>query len=117
MGLDRKPLVVELNDRPEYQRLLDGQSQTYGMKVGRVHLGAGASCGEHTTGEREEVLIFLAGSGRMLIGKQREVFDVSLGKVSYIPPETIHDIQNTGNGPLVYVFCVAPAAASADPAV
>ncbi|HEX41222.1 MAG TPA: cupin domain-containing protein [Phycisphaerales bacterium] len=117
MGLDREPLVVELNDRPEYQRLLDGQAQTYGIKVGRVHLAAGASCGEHTTGEREEVLIFLAGSGRMLIGEQCEAFEVGVGKVSYIPPKTLHDIQNTGADPLVYVFCVAPAAAVADPEV
>jgi len=117
MGLDRKPLVVELNDRAEYQRLLDGQAQTCGMKVGRVHLAAGASCGEHTTGEREEVLIFLGGCGRMLIGKQRKAYEVGVGKVSYIPPETLHDIQNTGAGPLVYVFCVAPAGVSADPAV
>ncbi len=117
MGSNVKSLVVELNDKPEYQRLLDGETQTHGMKVGRVHLVPGASCGQHTTGGREEVLVFLFGTGRMLIGKEREAFEVGAGKVSYIPPETIHDIENTGDEPLIYVFTVTPVTVSQDPTV
>ncbi len=109
MASEKAALVVELNDKPEYQRVLDGDMQTFGMKVGRVHLAAGASCGEHTTGEREETLVFLSGQGQMMIGEDKTVFEVGQGKVSYIPPQTLHDISNTGSEPLIYVFCVAPA--------
>lgn len=104
-----EPLVVEINDSKEYQRVLDGTSQTHGMKVGKVYLEPGGSCGEHTTGGREEALVFLSGTGRMLIGKEENAYDVGAGRVSYIPPETVHDIENTGDEPLIYIFCVAPA--------
>lgn len=103
-------IVVELNDKPEYQRVIAGPPETGGMKVGRVHLEAGKSCGEHTTRENEEVLVFLAGRGELLIGRQREVFEIGVGKVAFIRPETIHDVQNTGSEPLIYIFCVSPAA-------
>ena len=104
-------VVVELNDKPEYQRVIAGPPVTGGMKVGRVHLEAGSSCGEHTTKENEEVLVFLSGCGELLIGKeQQEVLDIGVGKVAFIRPETIHNIKNTGSEPLIYIFCVSPAA-------
>ena len=102
-------IVVELNDKPEYQRVIEGPPVTGGMKVGRVYLEAGKACGEHTTRENEEVLVFLSGQGELLIGEEREVFEVGLGKVAFIRPQTIHDVKNTGSEPLIYIFCVSPA--------
>ena len=103
-------IVVELNDKPEYQRVLEGPPQTGGMKVGRVHLEAGKACGEHSTKEKEEILVFLSGDGELLIGEEREVLAVGAGRVAYIRPETIHDVKNTGSEPLIYIFCVSPPA-------
>jgi len=105
----KKVLVVELNDDPEYQRLLDGQPQTCGMRAGKVYLKPGQACGQHSTAEHEETLIFLSGQGELLIGKE-ERFVVGQGKISYIPPNTVHDVKNTGTKPLVYIYCVAPTA-------
>ena len=110
MSAIENAVVVELNDKPEYQRVIPGPPETGGMKVGRVHLEAGKSCGEHTTRENEETLVFLAGQGKLLIGKEQKPFEVGLGKVAFIRPETIHDVQNTGSEPLIYIFCVSPAA-------
>jgi mannose-6-phosphate isomerase-like protein (cupin superfamily) len=107
MASSRKVLVIELNKGPENQKLLDGRPQTCGMRSGRVYLAPGQACGRHTTKDREEVLVFLSGRGELLIG-EKECFQVAEGKVSYIPPHTIHDVRNTGTGPLVYVYCVAP---------
>jgi mannose-6-phosphate isomerase-like protein (cupin superfamily) len=109
--MDKKPFVVDLNDKFEFQRLLPGEPQTCGMKAGRVYLAPGESCGRHSTNDREELLVFLAGSGKAIIGKN-DAFDVGFGKVAYIPPQTHHDVQNTGNEPLIYVYCVAPAGLS-----
>jgi mannose-6-phosphate isomerase-like protein (cupin superfamily) len=106
--MDKKPFVVDLNDKCEFQRLLPGEPQTCGMKSGRVYLAPGESCGQHSTNDREELLVFLAGSGKAII-EDGDTFDVGLGKVAYIPPQTLHDIQNTGTEPLIYVYCVAPA--------
>jgi len=102
-------LVIDLNKNPEYQRLLDGQPQTCGMRSGRVYLQPEASCGQHSTEDHEEVLVFISGQGRLLIGKKRS-FQVGQGKVCYIPPNTVHDIKNTGAEPLIYIYCVAPVA-------
>jgi mannose-6-phosphate isomerase-like protein (cupin superfamily) len=100
--------TIDLNDKPEYQRLLEGRPQTLGMRSGRVHLEPGKACGQHSTKNQEELLVFLAGQGELLIGDGAR-HPVGRGKVAYIPPETLHDVSNTGSEPLVYIYCVAPA--------
>jgi len=104
-----KVLIIDLNNKAEYQRLLGGlekEPHTCGMCAGRVYLKPGESCGQHNTDNREELLVFLAGKGKLLIG-ENESFDVGEGKISYIPSETIHNVKNTGPKPLIYVYCVA----------
>ena len=100
-------LVIDLDDKPENQRLLAGAPQTHGMRSGRVYLSPGQSCGLHSTKDREELLVFLGGEGEIIIGQDNR-FQVGKGKVCYIPPQTDHDVKNTGSEPLVYVYGVAP---------
>jgi len=107
MSFTENAIVVELNEKAEYQRLLEGPPQTRGMKVGRVHLEAGKACGEHSTKEKEEILVFLSGEGELLVGDEKEALAVGAGRVAYIRPQTTHDVRNTGSEPLVYVFCVS----------
>ena len=111
MASSEKALVIELNAGPDNQKLLDGRPQTCGMRSGRVYLPPGQACGRHSTKDREELLVFLAGRGELLIEGQ-ECFQVAEGKVAYIPPHTAHDVKNTGPEALVYVYCVAPAGGS-----
>ncbi|MHC4194805.1 MAG: cupin domain-containing protein [Planctomycetota bacterium] len=102
-------IVTDLNDEPEYQRLMQAP-QTLGLKAGKVHLKPGADCGRHSTEDKEEILVFLQGWGLVLIGENEEkTFEIGEGKVIYIPPETAHNIKNTGSGPLIYIFVVTPA--------
>lgn len=107
MASSEKVLVINLNEEPENQRLLSGEPQTRGMRSGRVYLAPGQACGRHSTKEHEELLVFLAGHGKLIIG-ENDRFQVGQGKVSYIPKQTNHDVKNTGTEPLVYVYCVAP---------
>jgi quercetin dioxygenase-like cupin family protein len=107
MASSENVLVVDLNDSREYQRLLEGEPQTYGMRSGKVYLARGQSCGQHSTEDHEEMLVFLAGQGELLIGEE-DCFVIGQGKISYIPPNTVHDVKNTGTGPLIYVYCVVP---------
>ena len=107
MASSRKVIVIDLNETAEYQRLLEGGPQTCGMRSGRVYLQPGQACGRQSTEQKEEMLIFLSGRGMLLIG-EKESFQVGWGKVSYIPPHTVHDVENTGTEPLVYIYCVAP---------
>jgi mannose-6-phosphate isomerase-like protein (cupin superfamily) len=106
--VSEKVLIIELNDKAEYQRILKGQPQTFGMRSGRVYIESGQSCGQHSTKHHEELLVFLSGRGTLLIGEQ-DSFQVGQGKVCYIPPNTVHDVKNNGTEPLIYIYCVAPA--------
>lgn len=108
MASSEKVLITELNDKAEYQRILAGQPQTRGMRSGRVYINPGQSCGQHSTKNHEELLVFLSGRGLLLIG-ENDSYQVDKGKVSYIPPHTVHDVKNTGKEPLTYIYCVAPA--------
>jgi len=103
-----KVLVIDLADNPEYQHLLGGEPPTCGMRSGRVYLQPGETCGRHSTEQHEEMLVFLSGKGTALIGEQETPFEVGQGKVSYIPPHTIHNVKNTGAEPLIYIYCVTP---------
>lgn len=97
--------TVDLNDKPEYQRCFQAP-QTAGMKCGRVFLAPGTECGLHSTLAREECLVFLTGAGIARI--RGNDLPVAAGKVCYIPPHTEHNILNTGQAPLTYVFTVSP---------
>jgi mannose-6-phosphate isomerase-like protein (cupin superfamily) len=104
----RASFVRALEDPADYHLLLTGLPQTCGMRSGRVRLAPGKSIGLHNTKGNEELLVFLAGRGTAVMGEDTRL-QVGVGQVAYIPPQTAHDIVNTGTEPLVYVFCVAPA--------
>ena len=104
----RKVCVIDLESGAEYQPLLSGKPQTCGMRSGRVYLRSGETCGQHNTDDHEEMLVFLSGRGMALIDEGEDSYPVGQGKVSYIPPHTVHNIKNTGAEPLVYIYCVTP---------
>ena len=97
--------VKELAESTEYQSLLKPPA-SYGLHAGRVYLKPGADCGLHNTGAQEEMLVFLAGKGQAVI--EEKTFPVGAGKITYIPPNTAHNIVNNSNEPLSYIFCVVP---------
>ena len=104
----KRPFVVNLEKGNKYQSLLRGRPQTRGMKAGRMFLLSGQDCGQHSTDGNEELLVFLAGEGEVVIEKGVSLL-VGAGRVSYIPPETVHNVRNVGNEPLIYIYCVVPA--------
>jgi mannose-6-phosphate isomerase-like protein (cupin superfamily) len=104
----KNAFVCELENNGEYQPILNGKPQTCGMRSGKVYLAAGQTCGQHSTNAYEEMLVFLSGQGEALIGEENKPHVVGKGKVLYIPPHTPHDIRNSGQKLLVYIYCVAP---------
>ncbi len=107
-----KVLIINLKNDSDYQQLLGDKPKTCGMRSGRVYLKPGETCGRHSTEGHEELLVFLSGKGEALIGEKETPFEVGQGKVCYISPHTPHNITNTGNKPLVYIYCVAPVASA-----
>jgi mannose-6-phosphate isomerase-like protein (cupin superfamily) len=77
------------------------------MRSGFVRLKLGATVGWHTTRHHEEALVILHGAGSALIDGQPALAFAAPAAV-YIPPETRHNVKNTGAEPLEYVYVVAP---------
>jgi mannose-6-phosphate isomerase-like protein (cupin superfamily) len=103
-----QPLTLPLGCAAKDCPLLEGRPQTAGMRSGFVRLKPSESVGWHTTGKNEEELIILKGRGEVLIEAQPARAFVSPGLV-YIPPETRHNVANTAQELLEYVYVVAPA--------
>ena len=89
--------------------LLGGPPQTAGLRSGVVRLPAGNDVGWHTTGANEEELVILQGTGEADIEGQPAML-IGDGTIAYIPPQTRHDVKNTGTDVLAYVYVVAPVA-------
>ncbi|PIW68400.1 MAG: hypothetical protein COW10_02765 [Candidatus Omnitrophica bacterium CG12_big_fil_rev_8_21_14_0_65_42_8] len=103
-----KPKIVKLKSGSKYQRLFSRDSGTRGIKSGHVALKEGEEIGEHSTNDLEEALVILKGKGLLLINSEEE-FDFEDNSVLYIPPDTIHNVKNTGSGVLEYIFITSNA--------
>ena len=89
------------------QALLNGPPQTAGMRSGRVVLKAGERMHRHSTKDSEELLVFLLGKARVVLGS--ETVAAEAGDVLYIPPQTEHEVHNDGSQELRYIYTVSPA--------
>ena len=103
-----QPLTLALQCAGGDCPLLTGAPQTAGMRSGFVRLKPGETVGWHTTGKNEESLVILTGHGEArLEGQPARAF--SAPALVYIPPAMKHNVANTGNAILEYVYVVAPA--------
>ena len=100
--------LIRLESTDRYQSLLAKGSGSYGIKSGHVVLKPEESVGRHSTGDREEEIVFLKGSGEARIGNAT-ILKIEPSTVLYIPPKVIHDIKNTGTELLEYIFITARA--------
>jgi len=101
--------VVELDPvAKEYTRVLGGPPETATMRSGYVVLEPSKSVGKHSTESYEEAVIVFAGVGEMR-SSNGSVLKLKPYVVAYCPPDTEHDVVNTGTEPLRYVYVVAKA--------
>jgi quercetin dioxygenase-like cupin family protein len=77
------------------------------MRSGLVTLEPGAECGEHSTKSHEELIVCLAGEGE--IEAAGRTTPLAAGHMAYNPPNTLHNVRNSGATPMRYLFIVAPA--------
>jgi mannose-6-phosphate isomerase-like protein (cupin superfamily) len=105
----REPVTFSLDCAGGDCPLLKGAPQTSGMRGGSVKLKPGESVGWHGTGQNEEALTILQGTGVANIDAHADV-PLHAKMLAYIPPGTRHNVTNTGTELLEYVWVVAPAA-------
>jgi mannose-6-phosphate isomerase-like protein (cupin superfamily) len=102
-----KPKVITFKKgMKEYQRLFGGPPETVTMRSGLIVLEPGKSVGTHNTENYEEVLVILEGEGQMMITDGPKL-EFKANSVAYCPPRTEHNVTNTGQGLLRYVYIVA----------
>lgn len=102
-----KARIVALKGKVKFKPLLAGVPETAGIKAGYMILKPKESVGLHTTGAREEIIIFLEGKARVELMDEPQVY-LREKQVLYIPPHTKHNIKNIGNKNLCYVYVVSP---------
>ena len=106
-GDTSKPrLKVVALDSQDYKEILSGPPESVRMKSGYVVLHPNQSVGKHSTGQHEELLVVLEGHGQMVLTEGKTV-DVKANSALYCPPETEHDVMNTGDSVMRYVYVVA----------
>jgi mannose-6-phosphate isomerase-like protein (cupin superfamily) len=66
----------------------------------------GASTQAHCHKASEEIYLFTAGTGRMILGDEEAT--VRAGDCVVIPPGTEHQLVNDGREPLVLLCCCSP---------
>lgn len=111
-----KPLIIKLKGNEKYTRLLagpvdtrtgKGKPQTAGLRSGYVNLKPNHDVGEHNTENKEEIILILSGKGEISCDKYPPLV-AELNSLIYIPPNTKHNVKNTGNNILRYVYIVNP---------
>ena len=100
-----EPKVIKIK-KGNYIRLLGGPPESVSMQSGAVSLQPGETVGKHSTKTNEEILIVLEGEGSFIISKGKQLL-MNVNTLLYCPPDTEHDVKNTGPGILRYIFVVA----------
>lgn len=76
------------------------------MRSGLVSLKPAESIGVHSTKNYEELIVVLEGKGKVSADGRKSI-KIQTGTADYDPPETEHNVVNTGKKPLRYIYIVA----------
>lgn len=102
------PKIISLElEGKDYLRVL-GPPESVSLRSGLVLLQPQKSVGRHSTESYEEMIIVLEGKGQMVMADGNRI-PFQAGQALYCPPETEHDVFNTGSEPLRYIYVVAKA--------
>lgn len=91
----------------EYFEIL-GNASAVKMRSGMVTLMPGKDVGLHSTENYEELIIVLSGEGEIETnanGRKK----VKAGELAYNPPNTRHNVFNSGKAPMRYIYVVSEA--------
>ncbi|MCX5699893.1 MAG: cupin domain-containing protein [Candidatus Omnitrophica bacterium] len=101
-----KVFCTQLKGRQRFLRLLGGPAKEKGLRAGLVTLKPKEFIGEHKTENKEEALIILKGSATVYYGRGKRI-KASQNSLVFIPPETLHNVKNSGRKILQYVYITA----------
>ena len=97
------PFVLGLRSGGRFLRLVGDSAKVRGLRAGLVTLKPGELIGEHKIENKEEVIIILKGSATIYFGKKKRL-KAAQNTFVFIPPETLHNVKNSGTKKLQYVY-------------
>ena len=103
-----RPFNVRLDGAEERKHLFGRDPKTAGLRSGQVMLDPGESVGEHNTDKKEEIIIVFEGKAEITSDRGPSMV-IDKESVSYIPPNTMHNVKNIGKETLRYIYVVSPA--------
>ena len=74
-----------------------------GFGTGRKHLAPGEVTERHSTGRMRELIFCLEGAVAVQLGSAAPI-TLKAGELSYIPPDTEHELRNPSSGLATYLF-------------
>jgi len=95
--------AVKLANRKKFFRLLGKNLPGINLRSGVVVLKPGESVGKHITENKEEAIIILEGKARFFYAGKKSFIALEQSFI-YVPPDTLHDLKNTGKNTLKYVY-------------
>jgi mannose-6-phosphate isomerase-like protein (cupin superfamily) len=94
-------------DGSEIRELLSHRNSCIQQQtLAEARLTPGASTIAHHHLKTEEIYYILEGQGRMQVADETQ--EVTVGDAIAIPPGSVHQMRNTGNGVLKFLCCCAP---------
>ena len=104
--IKEKVFCTQPKGRQRFLRLVGDSTKLKGLRSGYVVLKPQESIGEHNTGSSEEVIFIINGSG-LVCHRQKSRVKVKQNTFVYIPPQTPHNVINTGKKLLKYIYTAA----------
>jgi len=99
-----RPKVITFNpDSTSYQEIFDGDKDSVVFYSGVVTVAPNKSGDDHSTEIYEEMIVVLEGQGQVRIANQKNL-DIKYGNIALIPPNTEHQVFNTGTGNFKYIY-------------
>jgi quercetin dioxygenase-like cupin family protein len=100
-----KPFVLSFGQTSrKHCEILNGNNSAV-MHSGLVTLAKDECVGEHSTGNHEELIVVLDGSGEIEAeGNGRK--KINQGETAYNPPNTKHNVYNFNDKALKYIYVV-----------
>lgn len=101
-----KPFSINLSSTKRFKRLVGDSHKPSGLSSGLMRLKPKESVGEHSTKDREEIIIILKGKARVRYGRRGSVI-LKENSFAYFPSRTRHNIENVGSSTLSYTYITA----------
>jgi mannose-6-phosphate isomerase-like protein (cupin superfamily) len=99
-----QPKVIAFNpDSTSYQEIFEGDKDSVVFYSGVVTIAPNESGHTHSTEIYEEMIVVLEGQGQVRIVNKNNL-DLTFGNIALIPPNTEHQIFNTGTKNFKYIY-------------